>query len=105
MGASQRSKGQRGERELAGKLQELLGVECVRRLGQERDGGGDVEVGDVVIECKRQERASLHAWLEQAERAATDGRMAAVAWRPSRRDWVVAMPLEDWARLMRESMQ
>ena len=104
MGAAERRKGQAAEREVSGLLQELLGVECVRRLGQERDGGHDVTVGPVAIQVKRQEKARLPSWLEQAEEDAPDGMMAAVAWRRSRGRWVVAMPIEDFARLVREAL-
>ena len=104
---SQRAKGQRGENEAAKKLTELLGTIVQRNLGQERDGGHDITIGstagDIEMEVKRQERASLHTWLNQAEENAGSGSLLAVMWRPSRREWVVCMPLEDWAALVREA--
>ena len=39
MSASQRRKGQQGEREAAAELTDQLGLIVKRRLGQERDGG------------------------------------------------------------------
>lgn len=104
MGAAERRKGQAAEREVSGKLQELLGIECVRRLGQERDGGHDVTVGPVALQVKRQERASIPTWLAQAEADAPDGMLPAVAWRRSRGQWVVALSLEDFATLVREAL-
>jgi hypothetical protein len=98
VGSSQRRKGAVGEREAAELLTGLLGHLVRRELGQSRDGGADVEV-------KRQERARLHQWLEQVEAAAGEDAMAAVMWRPSRRGWVVAMPVEDWAELVREALR
>ena len=104
MGAAERRKGQAAEREVAGLLQDLLGIAVSRRLGQERDGGHDVTAGPVAIQVKRQERPSLPKWLEQAEADAPEDMLPAVAWRRSRGRWVVAMPIEDFARLVREAL-
>lgn len=106
-----RAKGAAGEREACALLTERLGQSVRRRLGQSREGGHDtqVEIGDrrVYVEIKRQERASLHAWLEQAEEACEgdEGCIPAVMWRPSRRGWVVCMDLDDWCWLAREAMK
>ena len=86
MGKSQRTKGAQGERELAGKLTELLGGQVVKReLSQTRDGGCDLVLkstaGDVHVECKRAQvagylqlactvRGELHEW------GVSGGRMA-----------------------------
>ena len=105
MGRSQRDKSARGEREFAGRMQELLGVECARRLGQERDGGSDVHVGEVAVQVKRAQAVRLYEWLRQAENDTPDGMMTALAWRRNGSGWVVAMPLEDWATLMREAQK
>ena len=110
MGKSQRTKGAQGERELAGKLTELLGGQVVKReLSQTRDGGCDLVLkstaGDVHVECKRVERRSpdIYNWLAQCEASCTNGELAAVAWRPNRRGWTVTMSLEDFATLLREA--
>lgn len=106
-GKGNRAKGQAGEREAAGRLTELLGRVVKRELGQERDGGCDIEVestaGCIAIQVKRVERASMHAWLTQAENDAGAGELPAVMWRPSRRGWVVCMDLNDWCTLVREA--
>ena len=104
MSASQRRKGQQGEREAAAELTDQLELIVKRRLGQERDGGHDLVVGPCAVQVKRQERASLHAWLTQAENDASQGTLPAVMWRPSRRGWVVCMSLEDWCQLVREAL-
>lgn len=103
MGAAERRKGAAAERELANLLQDALGTVVQRRLGQERDGGHDIQLGnEVAVQVKRQERSSPHTWLDQAQDDAPEGMLPAVAWRPSRRGWVVMMDLEHWVKLARE---
>ena len=98
MSASQRNKGQRGERELFGLLSDLLGT-CVRRnVDQARNGGADgLDVPGWAIECKRVETGFREAWWTQAvEQAAESGdRMPALAYRAFRQPWRVRMFLHD----------
>ena len=107
MSKSQRTKGAEGEREAAHLLSDLLGQSVQRILSQTRDSGCDMRVlstaGNIAVEVKRQEKASLYTWLEQAKESADEGELCAVMWRPNRRGWVVCMPLEEWASLVRES--
>jgi len=108
MGKSQREKGKRGERELAGQLREY-GYDC--RRGQQycgRSGPADV-VGlpGIHIECKRVERLNLHDAMDQAVRDAgalpEDGRpFPAVFHRRDHEEWLVTMRLEEWIHLYRE---
>ena len=108
MGKSQREKGKRGERELAGQLREY-GYDC--RRGQQycgRSGAADV-VGlpGIHIECKRVERLNLHDAMERAVRDAgalpEDGRpFPAVFHRRDHEEWLVTMRLEEWIHLYRE---
>jgi hypothetical protein len=77
VGKSQRNKGAGFEREIASEFSIALGldIEFKRNIGQARDGGNDLDVGPLVIECKR--RASLttiEKWIDQAQVAA-DNRM------------------------------
>lgn len=68
MGKSQREKGKRGERELAGKLRDH-GYDC--RRGQQFCGiSGDADViglPGIHIECKRVERLNLQEAMEQSK--------------------------------------
>jgi len=69
MGKLQRNRGANYEREVANELTDLLGHEFRRVLGQERDGGGDVQSEDVDIlfECKRRRSLKcLYDWMDQA---------------------------------------
>ena len=106
MSVTQRRKGQAGEREAHRELHQHLGdVVGKRELSQTRDGGPDLIINgiDLAVEVKRQERASLQVWMDQATNGHTH-RMAAVMWRPNRGKWIVAMPIDDWCDLVREAL-
>ena len=97
MSASQRNKGQRGERELFGILSDLLGT-CVRRnVDQARNGGADgLDVPGWAIECKRVESGFRSEWWAQAiDQAQRAGRRPALAYRASRQPWRVRVWLGD----------
>lgn len=99
MSASQRRKGQAGEREAYKVLWEALGDIVERRdLSQVRDGGGDIRIpkARVVVEVKRTNRRSVPTWLRQAEASALllseTGKpqwVAAVMWRRNGEAWSV----------------
>ena len=69
MGKMQRVKGSTYEREIAQFFSKLLGEDFKRVLGQERDGGGDVQAegSALLIECKRYKAMrGLYGWMRQA---------------------------------------
>jgi len=93
-GKGRRSKGQSGERELAGLLSKALGHEVVRNLDQARDGGPDVwGLPGVALEVKRQERVTLEPWWEQAVQQAHRSQVPVLAYRQSRKPWRFRVPL------------
>lgn len=98
-----RSKGKRGELELAKKLREY-GFEC--RRGQQYCGAnGDADVTGlprIHIEAKRTERLNLYDAIDQARRDARPNELPAVFHRRNNSDWLVIMRLEDWMRLYNE---
>jgi hypothetical protein len=87
--ASQRRKGQVGERELFKRLSEDLGICVKRNVDQARNGGADcLELPGYAVECKRCERLSKPAWWHQAVKQGQEsGREAIVFYRQSRKDW------------------
>ena len=71
MGKSQRTKGAGFEREVCDVFSAALGQKFKRNIGQARDGGNDIDVGPLVVECKRRKSLkTVEGWLEQANRAA-----------------------------------
>jgi hypothetical protein len=86
-----RNKGQRGEREFFRILNKYLPerLRTKRDLAQAREGGSDGQIGDVVIEVKRQEGLRLPQWLRQL-RAQVGGSSASVgvlAYRQNNGQW------------------
>lgn len=72
MGASQRTKGATFERDIANLVSDYLGIPVKRNIGQARDGGDDITVGPLAIECKRRKALkTLYGWMAQAKRAVT----------------------------------
>lgn len=70
MGASQRTKGAVFERETAHLFADYLGIEVKRNIGQARDGGDDITLGPLAIECKRRKSmTTVYGWLKQAQKA------------------------------------
>ena len=100
MTAKSRNKGARVEREIAQKLDLLLGIRFVRNLEQTRSGGGDLVADDpafpfsIEIKARAQGISCLAAWKEQASRAAVMcGKIPAVAFKFDRQPIRVAVPL------------
>lgn len=88
MGKSQREKGKRGERELAGILRDY-GYNC--RWGQQYCGtSGDADViglPDIHIEVKRVEDLRLRKALQQSSRDARAGEIPVVMHRRNYEPW------------------
>lgn len=104
MSKSQRTKGQSGERELANILSDYLGTKVQRNLGQERDGGCDVTVGEWAIQVKRQEKMRPYPWLAQATQDADTNYRPVVAARSNGKRWIVMMDIADFMDIVREGM-
>ena len=97
-----RSKGKRGELELAKALRDH-GYDC--RRGIQYHGGPDspdvVGLPHIHIECKRVNRLDLDAaWSQSVGDAGSD--IPTVMFRKDRADWMVVMRLDDWIELYRE---
>ena len=99
-----RSKGARGEREVAGILREY-GYPC-RRGPQYSGANGDADVVGLPrthIEVKRRERLDIHDAMEQSVRDAREGEMPTVFHRRNNYNWLVTMRLEDFMKLYGDS--
>ena len=95
MGKLSRTKGQTAEREVCALLSTAFGRTITRKLGQERDGGHDIDCPPFVIEVKRRARiAKLYEWVDGVR-----GGVPVVALRSDREDWLVIMRMSDWAKM------
>ncbi len=104
-GRRSRNKGATGERELAALLTDALGFVVQRKLGQARDGGDDIQVGQYRIEVKRREALRLDEWCKQVEQAAQPGDVPVVAYRRNGQPWRVVVPLEWFMKQVRETLE
>ena len=94
MSAMQRQKGARGERELAGLLGELLGLELTRNLVQAREGGADLlGIRGWAVEVKRAAKPRLAEWWRQCCEQAEAGERPALFYRLDRQPWRVVVAL------------
>lgn len=100
MSATERSKGARGEREVATILR-AYGLEVDRTV----HNSGYFLRGDITgvdgyhVEVKRQETLRVPQWIRQAEDECGD-LVPVVTFRQNRGDWYAALPLRDLARIL-----
>lgn len=101
MGSSQRTKGASYEREVCHQLAASLGLEVKRNIGQARDGGDDITVAGLSVECKRRKRlGTVQSWLTQAATAAAGkGTTPVVVAREDNGQSIVLMRFPDFLRL------
>ena len=105
-GKRNRQRGQEGEREIANILTDALGYKVNRLLGQERDKGADILTKPYRWEIKRRKRIGLiYDWLEEAQNSLQDAsERPVIAFRADGKGWLVAMPIEEAIKLMREEI-
>lgn len=103
-GRGRRQKGARGENELAQLLTDQLGFVVKRKLGQARDGGDDIQIGQYKIEVKRHERLSVMDWVRQVEATCGVGEIPIVVFRQNGQPWRAVVPLETLVFAIRESL-
>jgi Holliday junction resolvase len=99
MGKAQRTKGATFERDVVNALK-AAGIDAARNLDQTRDGGGDIDVGAYMIECKRRASIAVYDWLDQCTRAARPGQIPVVVARGDRREAVVILRLDDFIPML-----
>lgn len=102
-GRGSRTKGGAAERELTHLLRDIGFSYAQRNFRSGADGAGDIiGVPDHSIECKRQERLCIWAWLAQAEAAARPTETAVVAFRRNKSPWYAVVRAEDYFAMVKE---
>jgi Holliday junction resolvase len=104
-GKSARNKGAAAERELAAMLSDQLGIVVKRKLGQARDGGDDIQIGQFRIEVKRRERLAIEQWCKQVEAASGPENVPIVAFRRSGEPWRAVVPMSWLIFAIREQVK
>lgn len=105
MAINSRSKGNRGERELAKKLREY-GYDA-RRNQQYCGANGDADVVGVPnmhIECKRVEKLNLYDAIAQSKHDARDGEIPVVMHRKDNCKWLITMELDTFMENFRDCL-
>ena len=105
-GRRNRQRGQEGEREVSKILTETLAIPVKRLLGQERYMGADIFTKPYRWEIKRRKRIGLiYDWLQEAQDSLQDAsERPVIAFRADGKGWLVAMPIEEAIKLMREEI-
>jgi len=100
MGASSRTKGASGERELIRAIEDETGIRLERNLAQSFGGGHDlIGLDHWAIECKRYATIATadkaNFWSQAVKQARRVDKMPAVCFRADRAPWrvLVAFPL------------
>lgn len=106
MSGTQRSKGERGEREICGLIREALGVKVVRNVMQSRKtGGADIKLNPYSIEVKRRARIGLiYDWMAQARKECSGAERPLVVCRGDGKEWLAVMPIDELFKLIREEL-
>ena len=110
-----RSKGKKGEQELAKLLREF-GFENAKRGVQYSGLQGDADIIDALpgihIECKRAETVRLDEWMEQSARDASaefkkTGKpvVPVVIHRKNRQEWRITMELKDFLDMFGDTLK
>lgn len=101
MGKLQRTRGAVYEREVCDVLTKKFGTKVTRKLGQARDGGDDIEVGNLRIECKRRRGIAVYDWLSQVQAAAKDcDKLPVVVARADGKRSIAILDFEDFLALI-----
>lgn len=104
MGKASKRKGNTGERELLGILQQH-GDAC-RNEQRYIGGSGNPDISFTCgrhqfhVEAKRVERFNLHAAIQQAERDAVEGYTPIVMHRRNREPWYATLALSDFLMIL-----
>ncbi|WP_129141509.1 putative PDDEXK endonuclease [Modicisalibacter coralii] len=101
MGKTSRTKGAKGELQLAALLNERLGLSLTRRLAQYQSGGHDLDGWEGVhVESKRNRTATqgqITGWWHQTLEQCPGGETPVLAYRADRQDWRFVIRPSDWS--------
>jgi hypothetical protein len=99
-GKHSRNKGATFERWVADEFTRALGgllrERIQRNIGQARDGGDDITVGDLRVECKRYAKMGFYPWLKQVQAAADITERVVVVAKADNEPAVAIIPFEQF---------
>lgn len=101
-----RDRGAQYEREVCKVIEDVIGVETKRKLGQARDSGNDIDIKRengtrFRLECKRRRTiGNLYEWLKQSEDSCGFGDTAVVVCRGDGQKSLAVLDLKDFLMLV-----
>ncbi len=103
-GRKSRSKGQRGEREVASILNKNLGLKSKRNLAQYQEGGFDlIGIPNYAIEVKRCEKINIEKWWSQTKEQAEEVSLTPLLfYRKNNDEWKVLMDIDTFCNLYKQ---
>lgn len=104
MGKRQRERGAETEREVCKIITEKTGWHTSRILGQARDGGCDIRLGQFVVEVKRRKSIAVYEWIDQAVAACAPYEIPTVVCRGDKREFLVIQRLDDWLAMAKKEL-
>lgn len=104
MGKRQRERGAETEREVCEKIAASTGWVVKRELGQARDGGCDIRLGQFVLEVKRRKSIAVYEWVDQAKAACAPYEIPVVVCRGDKREFLVIQRLDDWMKMAKHEL-
>lgn len=77
-----------------------------RKIGQARDGGNDLDLGRLIVECKRYAKIGVMKWFRQAVAACSGkpGRIPCVVAREDNGESIIILRLSDYLTLHKEQL-
>lgn len=107
MGKWQRTKGATYEREICDTFTPVVGYKVKRHIGQARDGGNDITVAPLTLECKRRKTLGIiEGWLQQAKAAVTPkAPIPVVVARSDGGASMVILPLDNFLDLVGDQLR
>ena len=104
MGASQRNKGSRAEREFINDVKDELGDffgDIDKNWNQREETRFDLRLGPFGVEIKRQEKMAFRTWWSEANKQVDGGElMPMLAYRQNFQPWTIVLALVDVSFLM-----
>jgi hypothetical protein len=101
-GAFSRDKGARGEREIVGLLRAHGWTTSHRNFQSGGQGNGDIaySIPGVLLEVKREEKAKVWEWWEDATAKAGPGVIPVVPFRRNRSPWLAMLEFDELCALL-----
>ena len=107
MGKAERERGKRGERYVANRIRERLGLDARRGVQYSGGPGSPDVVGlpGIHIEVKNCNKTELPKWIRQSTDEAADGEAPVVIHHRDREPWYITLGFDDFLGMYKELLE